>query len=539
MRRSVSILLVFAAAVIFSGLLGGKCFGQQAFLPPIESKGLMDAELNPIPQEQVESYLEHVGTTHTFRVFEGQNQALMEQEVAPGRLVLSAGFPVDMGSDELFDTGFQDGAYTIHLAAIASVDAVALRLEVDLSGLRDGEEVWVIDPTVPRAFGPFTNEGSSSGGVGRWLPTTEGGLAVLMVRTQGVRQTQGAEVPQIRLVGVSHFFREIPPLKALPCNIDLACEASSSVRDLGAGVGYLILPYGLFGMGLCTATLINNPDTPELEPYLLTSNHCITDVTDPTQIEVIWDYRSATCNGNDAPALSSLPRSAGDRILKTDATLDISLLRLDTVPNGTYGRTWLMWDNRQLQVGDQVVVIHHPNELPLRISYGTIQAVDQTEGTNRHLARVHYDNGVTEEGSSGSALLLVSAGYEIVGTLSSGTTHSCTNNRNNLDWFSSFRQFLPEVQDYLSGTTPPSDNQASTCPAGVAFKDNPAVLKQLRAFRDQVLAQSEEGRAILGAYYLAAPCLARLVEESPAARAVFIGLATPFAALGERLIRAN
>jgi len=172
----------------------------------------------------------------------------------------------------------------------------------------------------------------------------------------------------------------------------------------------------------------------------------------------------------------------------------------------------------------------------MRISTGTIVAPSQLQNGFPYQVKVHWDVGVTEPGSSGSALLLADAGYQIIGTLSSGTAHSCSSTANNFDWFSSFRQFLPTVEEYLEGTDPPLDDNGagtSACAFSEAYKNNPELLKQFRALRDNGLLTSDIGKALVSAYYKAAPGLARLLEQSPVAKDLFIAVTIPFARAGE------
>src|SRR5690606_30686121 len=135
----------------------------------------------------------------------------------------------------LFGDGFADEVYTVYLAAIASADATGLRLIVDLSGLKDGEEVFVVDTEGNRAFAPYTKADYTVGGTR--LPTTCGDTAILVARTAG---TTG---PDVKLEGVSHLFRWASEVKlALSCNNDINCEGNSTRQTLSTGVGIMVIP---------------------------------------------------------------------------------------------------------------------------------------------------------------------------------------------------------------------------------------------------------------------------------------------------------
>ena len=524
--------LVCSVLAICAALASGQQYADQATAPPIATKAAFDAAIHKLPPDLVEAYLQFVGTSHVFDAFEGQNGQLKFSADNHKQLLVGSGFPVDMGSETLFSEGVSDSPYTVYEAAVTSLDAESLRFLVDLSMLQDGEEVWAIDMSAPRAFGPYTASDAVEGG--RWLPTTVGESAVLMARTTG------SVVPQIRLLGVSHFFERFESaLKLLSCNNNIACEGNATIQSASTGVGIMVVPQGGFDQALCTGSLVNNADTAALEPYFLTSWHCVPDYVDANQVDIIWDYRATACNTNDPPSLASLPRSEGEVVLTTNNGYDLTLMRLLSVPSGTLGRTYLGWETRDPVFSENVVGIHYPDGSHERISYGQVQAIDQSSGGFVRETKVHWYDGVTEGGSSGSPLLLASSGYRITGTLSNGPTHSCTNTAGNVDWFTSFRDFFPQAELWLTGTNPPEPEgpggTTGLCPAAKAFAGNPQILQDLRTLRDEGLLKTSWAKPLVDAYYAAAPYLARLVDWSPAARETFRMAAAPFAALGAKM----
>ncbi len=466
--------------------------------PPVAEKSLRDAALHPIPQDTVAAYLEQIGQIHVFDGFQTQTGRLKSlEEAGKATFLMALGYPVEVAPVDMFGAGFQDGPYTVHETAVVSADALALRLIVDLSRLAEDEEAWVIDTTAPRAFGPYTSADHTEGG--RWLPTVEGDTAVLMTRS-----LSGA-APDVGLVAVSHFYRAFDDvLKVLDCNINIACETNPAILDVASGIGILVVPQGLYDAGLCTGTLLNNPDTPALEPYFLTSWHCVPDGAGVGQVDVVWDYRAASCGSNAPPSLASLPRSLNGTVLATNASLDETLIELDAVPSGAFGRTYLGWNTQALSVSDNVITMHFPRGTHMRISYGALQVINQFANGFANENQVLWSNGVTEKGSSGCPLLLTSAGYQVVGTLSTGPTHVCP------------------------GSGPGTYNPP-LCPAQKVFQEHPELIANLRVFRDNGLATAVIGKQIIQAYYKAAPSMADAVEHSPDARHAFIAITAPFA----------
>jgi len=535
--RVLCVALAMTLTVIGAASSGEAPYADGVYVPPVK----MPAELSPIPADVLDGYLDRLQTTHTFAVLEGMNETLKDAFDDSKALAVARGYPVEMDSEALFPDSFAQAPYTVYEAAIVSIDALALRLLVDLSRLEEGDEVWVVDILGPRAFGPYTRDDAIDGG--RWLATTEGSCAVLIARTTSAR------MPQIALLGVSHFFRALPAAKsAEPCQNNIACEEDATIQNASTAVGLLVYSDGLLTY-TCSCTLLNNADTPEFEPYVLTAGHCLSTGDAVDTAEVFWDYRDPECGTDNAPALHTLPRSDGDALLATDSALDITLFRVDAVPGGSYGRYYAGWDTRALDVDENVVGIHHPSTDHMRISYGRVLIPEVNPFPQRSQIQVLWDwygedSGFTERGSSGSALMATNSDYRVVGALSNGNMVDCSSPvSTRWDNYASLRHFYPEVADYLSGTNPPDPgpdpDPGAGCPAKAALADNPAVLENLRAFRDSALMPSPVGRVLVDAYYKAAPVLAEIVRRSPRAKHLFIAAAAPFAVVGEAFRQQN
>lgn len=503
-----------------------------AYVPPTPVRGENAAGWSALSLESVRRALEAADTPHRFDAFEGTNATLRAAHEQDKVRYVADGYAVDLTADELFHGSYADGTQTAWVAAISSVDALALRIRVDLSQLNDTDEVYVIDPSTERAYGPYVNTDQTEDGL--WLATTIGDHCVLAV------YTAEPSPPDVSVLALSHFYQDLNELaKALSCNIHIECESSVAIQESSTAVGMLIIPQGNFFQALCTGALINNADTPDFEPYLLTSWHCVPDAANPNEVEVIWDWRADTCNGSGVPTIGTLPRSDGERLLRSNSSYDITLMELDSVPNGDFGRAYLGWDTRDPIVAESVVTIHFAGGSPMRISYGDVLSIDQNSNGFIRQTKVHWDDGVTEGGSSGGPLLLAAENYRICGTLSNGPVHSCTSNTGNVDWFSSFRDFFPSIEGYLTGDDPPdpgpTPGPGTGCAASKAFPDSPEVLDGLRAFRDHALKTSRLGSSLVDAYYLSAPTTAQWVEESPVVRAAIRGVSKPIAFIGTTL----
>jgi hypothetical protein len=506
-------------------------FADAAYMPPAPLKSTP-----PLPLDDLENGLGGRRMFHIFQNFEGATKAL--QAGAPARKgePLKGGEIVETGlagADLLGSPVLDSNGIAVYAASVISVDAEGIKLRLDVSGLRPGEEAWAIDPVSLTPFGPYV---ATAGGQAEvWAAMVLGDEAVLLVKSPY------EETPNLELISYSHIFRSLRDVaKNLACNIDIACETEPATLAASSGIGFVIIE----GVGFCSGTLINNPLTPppEFEPLFITANHCICSQDETLDTEVIWDFRTAECGGTPPTNYHSLPlRSYGQKLLATNNPLDSTLILLNGVSAGPYGRAYLGWDARLLNVGEAIKCIHHPDLTRMRISKGTVRTVSDDENGRENQTIVHWDEGVTERGSSGSCLLLdnPAENNRIVGTLSQGTDHDCANNENNIDWYSSFREFYPEIQAYIN-QNPPSTAQGDDgcgaidtgCALSRAYAGAPAALQSLRAVRDHVLMPFPGGSRAVAAYYKATPAVAPVVAASPAARGAVIAASAPFVRLG-------
>ena len=136
---------------------------------------------------------------------------------------------------------------------------------------------------------------------------------------------------------------------------------------------------------------------------------------------------------------------------------------------------------------------------------------------------VLWADGVTEQGSSGSALIARGNNYRLAGVLSNGTTHSCTDPSNNFDNFGPFHAFFPQIGCYLLNTYTCADAYESTSGGCFLFRKgyDPVLLDHLRTFRDHTLMKTAIGQKISIGYYANAPLLEKWIDESSMARILF------------------
>lgn len=390
-----------------------------------------------VPRYQIEDYA-------------GQSDFLKESADSPA-LQVGAGAQLDWQSADLFEVQSPVDGLNVWRASITSVDASALRLQVNLERLYPDDELWVVDVVGGRAFGPFTL--ADTGARGRWLPTTMGDTTVLELRSPR------NSLPEMTVTTLSHYF-ESPTTKQLDCPISADCAEDTALHEVSTGIGRMSVTDERGTTFLCSGALLNNAVTDDLEGLFLTADHCFqgtSAVIFSDGVEVIWDMRMNGCPGAEPSAgtVAALPRSTGAAFLRTSATLDSVLLKLASVPVGTLGRAWLGWDTRAPRIGDAVVGMHHPDGTALKESIGGVNNINVDTRFGQNQTTISWDEGITEGGSSGSPVMFDDTKFHVFGMLSNGNFQACNNANARLDQYSSFRDFFAEAGGFLTLATPP------------------------------------------------------------------------------------
>lgn len=381
--------------------------------------------------------------------YAGQNSRLKHSRVHPA-LQVATGANLGWDAEQVFETPAVENGRYVWRAAIGSVDATALRLHVDLAGLRPDEVVWVVDTAGAYAFGPYTLADAS--GEGRWLPTTQGDTAVLVL------SSPQPTLPRIRVEKLSHFYEELFS-KGSDCPISADCIDDTSLQEISTGIGRMSVTDENGNSALCSGALLNNSMTTALEPLFLTADHCFQDFPATVLaggVEVIWDVRTNGCPGFEPSTqeIARLPRSNGTYFLANSTELDAMLLALGSVPVGDRGRAYLGWDTRAPRIGNRAVSLHHPRGRALKESIGRVDDVGVNTSFGDSQVTLRWSEGITEGGSSGSPVLFDDGNFRTFGMLSNGNLQSCSNNNARLDQYSSFQSFFFSIDQFLASSNP-------------------------------------------------------------------------------------
>lgn len=294
---------------------------------------------------------------------------------------------------------------------LRSPDATGLRVE--LTNIGD-LELRVYAPDSLAAFGPYTHPRLTEDGT--WWSTVIFGESLGLEFRRRPATALPKPLPEIR--SIVYLYTPFSSLGGGPppgtCDPDISCYPMwvNSVEDLA--VGYMLFNCGSDGCGACTGALLNrNPSDPSgyVSPTFMTARHCIGDQAAADTLNVIWDFKTATCDGT-APDPNTLPRNTGSLLLKTTILSEWTLLGLyDADLSGNY----LGWDSAYLGNFSPTTGVHHGANQPKRICFGMKQSEETCLGALFEYG-VQYTTGRTIPGASGSPLF--DASRRVRGTLS-------------------------------------------------------------------------------------------------------------------------
>lgn len=300
----------------------------------------------------------------------------------------------------------EDDGTTSWTLAVDSAGAQALRIRFDRFVLPAGARAFVYSEN-GEVHGPYTNESVRAivpDGRDFWANTIHAPVAYVEVRFSG------ATAPLDLAIGaVAHLeFPAEVASSATPegteCFIDVACatENPALVANLSRAAARLSFAKGgLFY--LCTGSLVNVPATGELEPYMLTANHCFDSQASASTLEAYWDYVPEFC-GDNPPSLSTLPRNLGATLLASSSATDFTFVQLLQAPSGS--RSYLGWNSSSAAItgGMTFYRVAHPQGGAQKLSTSNYEP-SPANGvcTNLPLNSYLYSKGATGGTTGGSS----------------------------------------------------------------------------------------------------------------------------------------
>ena len=325
--------------------------------------------------------------------------------------------------------------------SFSSPGAVALRVALRVTGLPPetqfrfmgtrGAEMFEIPgieilETIARNL---EVDGSSAEARTFWSPVIDGDTLLLEVELPSNARPQDLH---LTLPELSHFIatprEEIVAKASSACQLDATCYAGTWGSESNAVARML---FNVGGSGYtCTGTLLADTDTSTALPYFLSANHCISTQSVASTLQTYWFYRSPSCNSGTSSATT---RTGGATLLYATGNTDTSFMRLNTSPpSGVTFAGWQIGNTPALNTA--MTGLHHPRGDPLKISFASLYSYarcyptgtdtfscDTSSSGSATFYSVLWGNGLTEPGSSGSALFLNNSHY-LIGQLYGGTS---------------------------------------------------------------------------------------------------------------------
>ena len=327
---------------------------------------------------------------------------------------------------------------------IRSNNAKTMNFIFDEFHLPEGSKLYFYNDQKTDLLGAYTSSQNQDNGVfGSWLVDGDN----IWIAYQEPSNT--TEDVKLHLSKAVHGYRSVTDYETTQkglndsgdCNLDVDCSIGSDFDDkkdeLKRSVGLMVVG----GNGFCTGTLINNTNNDETQ-YFLTANHCTGGNSGTWAFRFNWVSPNPECATTDQSANGAFDETAsGSSMIASNAKSDMALLQINPPLPSSWDLVWAGWDrsgtNPNFSVG-----IHHPsgdimktcrNDDPMQ------QTTTSFNGeSNMEIWLVdNWEQGVTEQGSSGSALF--DQNGRIIGQLAGGAAAcSGTSNNGQIDFYGRF-----------------------------------------------------------------------------------------------------
>ncbi len=241
-----------------------------------------------------------------------------------------------------------DSGSVVWTASVRVGDAHRFRLHLSDVELPKGARIWVYGADgIPR--GPVGRE-SVSPERELWCPSVSGDTVWIEVHVPSEKLVAGEGCSfvvdsVVEIFKVDKSGAPVAPKSGAgsgnvvrddSCVTDINCFSNSTeVNNASRAIGRM----GFVSGGdsyVCTGGLLNGQAS-DGTPYFLTANHCLSTQSEVSSLEVLFDYKTSTCNGS---APSNPPSSNGGTLLATSANSDFTFIRLASVPSNRWFMGW-------------------------------------------------------------------------------------------------------------------------------------------------------------------------------------------------------
>lgn len=347
------------------------------------------------------------------------------------------------------------GGGKVWAVTLNAAGAVGMRVHFPCLAFPAGAQVLLYNTAKPQeVYGPFDARNDF------WAPTCFGESVTVECSVPAPGDVGAVTLSIDRIV---YQYRDLTAMakQSGSCNLDIACypEYADAATAIG-GIGTI----GANGSLWCTGSLLSDGVAGPPLSYFLTADHCVSSVDEADTLEFYWLFGTPSCHGT-VPDAADVPRTTGgaDYLAGSLADLsaspgtDVTLMRIrEAVPEGLVHSGYT---TDPIDMGSDVICIHHPQGTYKRISFGVKSDTGSPSNSGEHimgpLTRFHEilwnsDGGTTEPGSSGSPLFVELSPGKLytIGQLYGGLA-SCVD-KNEPDSFGRFDRSYPILATWLT-----------------------------------------------------------------------------------------
>ena len=351
--------------------------------------------------------------------------------------------PYRFGKEFLVDIDIDEDGQWINLSDgsrvwvlnIRSSDAKTMNFIFDEFYLPQGSKLYFYNDQKTDLLGAYTSDQNQDSGVfGSWLIEGDN----VWIAYQEPPNTK--EEVELHLSKAVHGYRSTTEFenmqKALndsgDCNLDVDCSIGADFDDKKDQLKRSVAMMVVGGNGFCTGTLINNTNNDGTQ-YFLTANHCLGGNPGNWAFRFNWTSPNPECATTNPSQDGTFDQTvSGSSILASNTRSDFGLLEINPDLPSNWDLVWAGWDHSGSSPNYNVG-IHHPSGDIMKVcrndDFLQQTAIQFNQDANTQVWLVDdWEQGVTEQGSSGSALF--DENGRIIGQLAAGAA-ACNGTVNN------------------------------------------------------------------------------------------------------------
>lgn len=332
----------------------------------------------------------------------------------------------------------------IWLASFKSEGAKTLNFIFDHFYLPEGAKLYFYNEDRTDLLGAYTHTQNSEEMIfGSWLIEGEHVFVEYFEPKEVIGQGD------LNISQVVHGYRSVTENDAMQkalnssgaCNLDVDCPIGDDYEEMKDNLKKSVAMTVVGGNGFCTGTLINNTSNNGAQ-YFLTANHCLGGGVGSWAFRFNWTSPNPVCASFSSSPNGTFNQTASGAVLRANnSKSDMALVEITPNLPSSWDLVWAGWD-RTNSNPDFEVGIHHPSGDIMKVCRDDDGATQNSTPFNGDPSMQiwlvnNWEQGVTEPGSSGSALF--DQNGRIIGQLAGGgAACSGTSNNGQIDFYGRF-----------------------------------------------------------------------------------------------------